>query len=435
MEKLMKIFAVFMVAAMILTACAQPQEVEEPVIEEPVVEEPVVEEPVVEEPVVEEPVDEEPVVEEPVVEEPEEFVFGMVLVGPYNDRGWSEAHYMGGRYVEDNIPGTRMIYIDKANPADRPGTTYVQLGEELVAQGAQLVIYASDDMKDDSHEFALNYPEITVMHISGDLAWEDGMNYRGLPNYASYMPAMEYMEMVGGCAAALETNNGKIGMVMPVDNDQIRRYVNAFYLGARYCWTEYLGNPAEELEMEVIWIGFWFHIPGFTTDPSLATDEFLARGFDVIVSGLDTVDPLIQVDQAAAAGADVRGQAYTNKLACDVAPDICLGVRFFNWGPEYVSLVNSILDGTFEPYWGRGEIDWDDINNPDTSAGGFLKGDGLSAENAALVDQFIDELGGGLNLWVGPLNWQDGSVFLADGEEASLVDIWYSGQLLENIVD
>ena len=48
------------------------------------------------------------------------YVFGMLLVGPYNDHGWSQAHYEGGEYVEKNVPGTKMIYIDKVNPADRP---------------------------------------------------------------------------------------------------------------------------------------------------------------------------------------------------------------------------------------------------------------------------------------------------------------------------
>jgi simple sugar transport system substrate-binding protein len=27
---------------------------------------------------------------------PAEFTFGMLLVGPYNDHGWSQAHYEGG---------------------------------------------------------------------------------------------------------------------------------------------------------------------------------------------------------------------------------------------------------------------------------------------------------------------------------------------------
>jgi len=58
-SKLFGLFAVVMIAALVLGACAKPTEVP-PVVEEPVVEEPVVEAPVVEEPVVEEPVVEDP---------------------------------------------------------------------------------------------------------------------------------------------------------------------------------------------------------------------------------------------------------------------------------------------------------------------------------------------------------------------------------------
>jgi len=50
------------------------------------------------------------------------FIFGLLLVGPYNDHGWSQAHYDAGLYVEKKVPGTKMIYIDKVNPADRPGS-------------------------------------------------------------------------------------------------------------------------------------------------------------------------------------------------------------------------------------------------------------------------------------------------------------------------
>lgn len=52
----------------------------------------------------------------------EPFVFGMLLVGPYNDNGWSQAHYEAGKYVEEKL-GATMLYLDKVNPADRPGTT------------------------------------------------------------------------------------------------------------------------------------------------------------------------------------------------------------------------------------------------------------------------------------------------------------------------
>ncbi|HKY83878.1 MAG TPA: hypothetical protein VJ160_03530, partial [Anaerolineales bacterium] len=75
---------------------------------------------------------------EPTAEPEQPLTFGMLLVGPYNDHGWSQAHYEAGLYVEENIPGATMVYLDKVNPADRPGTTPAQLAEDLVAQGAQL---------------------------------------------------------------------------------------------------------------------------------------------------------------------------------------------------------------------------------------------------------------------------------------------------------
>ena len=49
-----------------------------------------------------------------------DFVFGLVLVGPYNDHGWSQAHYEAGKYVEGKIPGSKMIYVDNVNPAASP---------------------------------------------------------------------------------------------------------------------------------------------------------------------------------------------------------------------------------------------------------------------------------------------------------------------------
>ena len=422
MKQYLKIVAFVLIAVFVLTACGPTQPTAAP--EQPVEETAVV----TAEP--EQPVEETAVVTaEPLTD----VTIGILMVGPYNDRGWSEAHYLAGKYVEEKVPGTKMIYVDKVNPSDRPGTTADQLAEELVAQGANLIVFNSDDMKDGSYDFAINHPEIPVLHISGDYAWEEGKNFKDLPNYANFMPRMEYGEMIGGCAAALSSKTGKLGFVGPLINDETRRFANAFYLGAKYCWTEYLDKPAEDLQMKVTWIGFWFNIPGFTADPSQVSDDFLNSGFDVLASGLDTTEALVQTQKAATAGADVKAVAYDYELACDEAPEICLGVRYFNWGPAYLKAVKMVQEGTFEPYWEYGDLDWSDINNMDTSPVGFKKGDGLNAENAALVDQFIGELGSGLNLWVGPLNWQDGSVFLKDGEVATDFQIWYADQLLEGI--
>ena len=82
--------------------------------------------------------------------EKEPFIFGAVLVGPYNDHGWSEAHYSAGEYVEEKIPGTEMVWLDKLNPADRQGTTLDQVVSDMVDKGATVILTTSDDFGQDT---------------------------------------------------------------------------------------------------------------------------------------------------------------------------------------------------------------------------------------------------------------------------------------------
>jgi simple sugar transport system substrate-binding protein len=130
-----------------------------------------------------------------------------------------------------------MIYLDKVNPADRPGTTPDQLAAELVAQGAKLVIFNSDDMKDEALKFAQAHPEVYVIGSSDDWTWKDGKNYTASANQVDIMGRMEYGKMMAGCAAALTSQTGKIGYLGPLINDETRRLAASAYLGARYCWA------------------------------------------------------------------------------------------------------------------------------------------------------------------------------------------------------
>jgi simple sugar transport system substrate-binding protein len=118
---------------------------------------------------------------------------------------------------------------------------------------------------------------------------------------------------------------------------------------------------------------------------------------------------------------------------CKEATDVCLGVPYFNWGPAYVQNIKSAMDGKWKDHFEWNPPDWKNINNPDTSAMGFEKGAALSTDASTTVDKFIAELAGGLNLWKGPLNLQDGTAYLKQGEVATDKQIWYLPQLLEGM--
>ena len=340
---------------------------------------------------------------------------------------------MPAKYVESKVPGTKLVYVDKVNTADRPGTTAAQLAADLVSKGAKVVIFNSDDMKDDAVKYAQDNKDVWVIFASGDSVWKEGKDYHDLPNMINIMGKMIYGKMIAGCAAALTTQTGKIGYLGPLINDETRRLASSVYLGAKYCWTQYLGKKAEDLQFKVTWIGFWFNIPGVTSDPSQVAKDFINSDFDVVVSGIDTTEALVEANKAAAAGKKVWAIPYDYKDACKEAESVCLGVPYFNWGPAYVRYIKAIKDGTAKQTFEWLAPDWSNINNPDTSIVGFNKGTALSTDAAANVDKFIGELGGGLNLFTGPLNLQDGTTYLKDGEKATDQQIWYLPQLLEGM--
>jgi simple sugar transport system substrate-binding protein len=364
----------------------------------------------------------------------EPLTFGMILVGPQNDRGWSQAHFEGGQYVEEKL-GAKMIVLDKMNPADRPETTVPQVVDDMISQGAKLIFATSDDLKDGILEAAQAHPDVPMIWASGDSAWAEGRDYHPeLENLGNVMGQMEYGKMIAGCAAALTSQTGKLSYLGPLINDETRRLANSAYLGARYCWENFRNESASGLAFNVNWIGFWFHIPGVTLDPTQVTNEFYDSGSDVVLSGIDTTEALVRAGQRAGAGEEVWSIPYDYRGACAEAPEICLGVPFFNWGPDYLEVVQSVQDGSFQATFEWTGPDWSDINNPDTSMIGYEKGDALSAENSEMLDQFIAGLAdGSIQPYTGPLNYQDGTPYLADGEVATEEQIWYMPQLLEGM--
>jgi len=355
--------------------------------------------------------------------------FGVILVGPRDDHGWSEAHYTAGQYVEENLPGARMIALESLNAADRPETTLDQVVEDMVNQGAELILTTSADFEVDTTEVAALYPDVVFINVSGD----DALWGSAPDNLGNIMGRMEYGKMIAGCAAALKTQTGSIAYIGPLIDPETTRLVNSTYLGARYCYENYRGLNPDDLQFQVTWIGFWFNIPGVTLDPTEVVNGFFDGGVDVVISGIDTTEAIVVAGQRAAQGQQVWAIPYDFEGACAEAPDICLGVPYFNWGPLYLETVQQVMDGTWEPSWIWAGPDWEDINNPDTSAVGFVYGDGLTDEEKATLDEFIAGLAagakgeeGGLQLFTGPLNFQDGSVYLEEGEVATERQIWFA---------
>jgi simple sugar transport system substrate-binding protein len=377
----------------------------------------------------------------------DEFVFGMILVGAKDDGGWSQAHYEAGQYVEQNVPGAKMVYFENLNPAVSPETTLLDVVTEMVDQGATLILTTSDEFEEDTAAVAADsaFSDITFINISGD----DVYTGEAPPNLSNVMGEMEWAKMIAGCAAALATETGSIGYLGPLINFETRRLVASAYLGAYYCYEKYAEKDPASLTFTVIWIGFWVEIPNVTLNPNEVTEDFFNNGADVVISGIDTTEAIERADQRAAEGGNVWAIPYDFAGACDLAPDVCLGVPYFNWGPSYTDIVNKVQDGSWTQTWDWVGPDWTDINNPDTSAVGFIEGTGLSEEDKTSLDAFIAEMTAYATdeanadtffLWEGPLSYQDGTEIAAEGEKLPAIaplgeapSVWYLEQLLDGI--
>jgi len=360
------------------------------------------------------------------------FVVGMVLIGPWNDHGWNQAHYDNLKSAIAKIPNTKFEYVDKVNPADRPNVKGSQVADDMISHGAKFIIFNSDDYKDDALDTAKKHPDVGVVHVSGDYAWKDGQNFKNQKNLGNIMGDIEPAEAIGGCAAALSTETGKIGYLGPLVNDETRRIASSAYLGAKYCWEKYRKKPAKELTFKTTWIGFWFNIPGQTLDPTKVADDYYSGGFDVVISGLDTPEAAVQAKKANEAGKKVRYVHYDHKTGCDVAPDACLGVIYYNWEPSYFDAVSKAKEGKYVGEFVLAEPDYANLNGEKSSIG-YEFGKALGDKKASL-EEVIRGLGDkSINFFTGPIKFQDGSDFLKPGEVATLQKIWYMPQLLQGI--
>jgi len=360
----------------------------------------------------------------------EPLTFGMILVGPQNDHGWSQAHFEGGQYVEANLPGSHMIVFDLLNPADKPEATVEGVVDDMVAQGATLIITTSDEFEEDTTGVALKYPDVTFINSSGD----DVHAGTAPANLGNIMGRMEDMKAIAGCAAALTTQTGHLGYLGPLINFETRRLVSSAYLGARYCYENYMGMNASDLHFTVTWIGFWFNIPGVTLDPTEVTTNFFDTGVDVVLSGIDTTEGIDVTGQRAAAGDAVFAVPYDYLGACDAAPSVCLGTPFFSWGPAYLATAQSVADGTWVQSWDWNGANWDALTDPSATNVGWVNGPALSADAAAHLADYISKLASGeLVVWSGPINLQDGTEYIAAGAVATDDEIWYLPQLLEGM--
>jgi len=399
-QTLLRVLTLALAFVMIASACGAPAaEPAAPAAEEPAAEEPM------EEPAAEEPA-EEPAAEPSTgfqIPEIEEGMFnvGMVLIGPHDDGGWSQAHYEGLLYVEQNVPNVHVAYIENVPE----GADSEQVFRSLARKGFDLIFGTSFGFGDPMQAVAEEYPDVMFIHLTGINSNQE--------NFGNLMGAMEDMMYLAGMLAGARAKmdgNPKLGYMATFPIPEEVRLGNAIALGMK--------KTCPECTMDVRWINTW-HDPIIEKE---AAASLFDAGAQVVFTGADT--PAV-ADVAQEKGK--WGVTYDWYGSCKV--DHCLTAPYWVWGPEYVRITEGTIDGTYTPGW-----DYFDAETGALGLYGFMEGQELTPGVAELPDEVVQEVRDTLDqmlageftrfdVFTGPINDNQGNVVLPEGQSLEQVDL------------
>jgi basic membrane protein A len=160
-------------------------------------------------------------------------------------------------------------------------------------------------------------------------------------------------------------------------------------------------NP--EVEIKVVWAYTWFD-PAKEADAAKALIE---QGVDAILAHTDSTAPLAE----AAKTPGVIGFGQASDMA-EYKPSPRVSSIIDNWGPYYIKRVTELLDGTYK------QADaWEGIAGGEVLIGEIT--DAVPADVKAAAEAVRDGIAAGtLHAFTGPINKQDGTPWLAEGQTA-----------------
>jgi basic membrane protein A len=337
----------------------------------------------------------------PEVEEGK-FNVAMVLIGPHDDGGWSQAHYEGLIHVCENVENAHVAYIENVPE----GADSEQTFRSLARKGFDFIIGTSFGYMDPMATVAEEFPEQTFLHLTG---------YKSNgKNFGNFFGAMEDFKYLAGMLAgsrAKADGNPKVGYMATFPIPEELRLGNAIMRGVlRTC---------PECTMDVVFINTW-HDP--IKEKAGATALFDA-GAQVVFTGADT--------GAVADVAQEKGKwgiTYDHPASCKV--ERCLTAPYWIWGPEYTRIAESVKAGTYTAGY-----EYFDANAKAMGLLGFMEGEeplmgvkDLPEADVKLVkDTLATMLGSGTArfdiVFAGPIVDNTGKTLIKDGEKLEQSDL------------
>lgn len=308
---------------------------------------------------------------------------GFIYVGPIGDGGWTFEHNNGRLAVEEHFGDAVETVYQESVPE---GADAERAIAQMALSGVDLIFTTSFGYMDATLAAAAKFPNVKFEHATG---------YKTADNVGVYSARFYEGRAVQGTIAGRMTKSNVIGYIASFPIPEVIRGINSAFIHARKV------NP--DVQFKVIWAYTWFD-PAKEADAAKALIE---QGADVILQHTDSTAP-----QAAAQEA---GNVITFGQASDMAdyaPMPRVSSIIDNWAPYYIARTQAVMDGTW-----TSDNTWDGIGKGMVGIGEISSA--VPADVKAEAEALRDAIASGeYHPFTGPLNKQDGSAWLADGEVA-----------------
>ncbi len=311
------------------------------------------------------------------------FKVGLVYIGPVGDYGWSYTHDQGRLALEEHFGDAVETSFVESVPYGADGERVMT---QMALSGVDMILATSFGYGPDVNNVAARFPNVKFEHATGYI--------QDQPNVSLYNARFYEGRAVIGHIAGKMTETNVVGYIASFPIPEVVMGINSAYLHAKAV------NP--DVQFRVVWVYSWFD-PAREAD---AANALIEQGADVLMQHTDSTAPIAIAEEA---GIMAFGQASD---MTSFGPTAHLTAILDVWGPYYIERVQQAIDGSYE----QANV-WQGIG--DGMVGFAPMNERIPADVREEAEAMIAAIAAGeYHPFTGPINRQDGSAWLAEGETA-----------------
>jgi len=323
---------------------------------------------------------------------------GFIYIGPVGDHGWTFTHDQARLEVEAHFgDAVQTSYVENV----AYGADAERVMTQMALSGVDMIFATSFGYGPDMNAVAQRFPNLAFEHATGYL--------QESPNVSLYNARFYEGRAVIGHIAGRMTETNTVGYIASFPIPEVVMGINSAFLHARAV------NP--DVNFRVVWVYSWYD----PAQEAAAAEALIEQGADILMQHTDSTAPITIAQER---GILAFGQASDMTA---FAPESHLTAILDVWGPYYIERIQARLDGS----WSADNV-WHGINegmvgfapmNPRIPDDVRAEAEGMIAAIAA----------GEYHPFTGPINRQDGTAWLAEGEVAPDGDLLGMGFYVEGM--